>query len=107
MAKRAKQASFVALNVRLPPDLHTRLREAAGATRSLNSEILDRLQKSFEGDKQQSLWAKLIAAVERRADEDVRQLAGRIDRLQAELNETRSPSRRKKLPRVQKDPEHD
>jgi Arc-like DNA binding domain len=47
MTRRAKQASFVALNLRLPPDLHQELVKAAGSTRSLNAEILERLQASF------------------------------------------------------------
>ena len=48
MARRAKQTKFVALNLRLPPELHKELVEAAGNTRSLNAEILGRLKRSFE-----------------------------------------------------------
>jgi hypothetical protein len=47
MARRAKQTDFVALNVRLPPELHKKLASATGSTRSLNSEIVERLQHSF------------------------------------------------------------
>ena len=47
MQKRAKQANFVALNLRLPPELHKELVKAAGKTRSLNAEILGRLQMSL------------------------------------------------------------
>jgi len=39
------------MTLRLPDDLHARLREAAGRDhRSLNSEITHRLERSFECD---------------------------------------------------------
>jgi hypothetical protein len=86
MVKRAKQANFVALNIRLPPGLHTMLREAAGATRSLNTEILDRLQQSFDTHKPSVGWrAKVIASSERRTQENLKQLAKRIDELEKSL----------------------
>jgi len=51
MERRRKQAAFVAINLRLPPSLHRRLVKAAGATRSLNTEILERLEGSFVLDE--------------------------------------------------------
>jgi hypothetical protein len=102
MTKRAKQADFVALNLRLPPDLHGKLREAAGTTRSLNAEILERLQRSFETDvpwlTRYRDWRKeFIALAERRAEKELRRLAERIDRLEGKLGEERRQSRRKPM----------
>jgi hypothetical protein len=50
MARRPKQAGFVSLNLRLPPELHKTLVKAAGAASSLNSEIVRRLQGSLDAD---------------------------------------------------------
>jgi hypothetical protein len=92
MAKRAKQAGFAALNVRLPPDLYKRLRQATGTTRSLNAEIIDRLQRSFDADSQNEGWqARLIAYLDRSSEKELRSLAERIDRLEGRLS---TPPRR-------------
>lgn len=108
MAKKAKQAAFVALNVRLPPDLHKRLREAAGTTRSLNAEILDRLQKSFEPDTRNEGWrARFVAYLDRRAEEDFRSLAERLDRLEGRPGEGSRKSRRKTVARIPKGSKQD
>jgi len=45
----AKQDDFVRITLRLPPDLHKQLIEAAGAS-SLNAEIVARLERSFFAD---------------------------------------------------------
>ena len=45
----AKQDEYVRITLRLPPDLHARLLDSAGA-KSLNAEIVDRLEGSFEQD---------------------------------------------------------
>lgn len=42
----AKQDDFVRITLRLPPDLHEKLRDATGAG-SLNATIVDRLDQSF------------------------------------------------------------
>lgn len=50
MATSIKQADFVATALRMPKELHERLHAAAKASgRSYNSEMLHRLQGSFEG----------------------------------------------------------
>jgi hypothetical protein len=110
MAKQAKHAAFVALNLRLPPDLHKRLREAAGTTRSLNAEILDRLQKSFEPATQNEGWRERFVAyldLDRRAEEHFKSLAARLDRLEGWLGDGSRKSRRKTVARVPKGPKQD
>jgi len=118
MSRRAKQAGFIALNVRLPPNLHKSLRQAAGTTRSLNAEILDRLQRSFEPDTHKENWlakfeawrTEFVASLERRtkedleqfaerrnqrAEEELRRITERIDQLEAGLpGRHRSPRKR-------------
>jgi len=43
----AKQDDYVRITLRIPPDLHAKLVERAG-TKSLNAEILERLEASIE-----------------------------------------------------------
>lgn len=43
----AKQDDFVRITLRLPPELHGELTQAAGAVKSLNAEIIERLEDSF------------------------------------------------------------
>lgn len=80
MSRRAKQTKFVALNLRLPPELHKELVKASGSTRSLNAEILGRLQRSFEPEEK-----VLVRDRTREAD-----LGVMIKRLNKELAETKS-----------------
>lgn len=46
----AKQDSWVRLQVRMPPELHERLKDAAGAS-SLNADIVRRLEESLLEDR--------------------------------------------------------
>jgi hypothetical protein len=62
MARRSKQANFVSLNLRLPPDLHKKLVKAAGPTSSLNSEIIRRLQLTYDAPEMEQLKQEILAA---------------------------------------------
>ncbi|WP_409241998.1 Arc family DNA-binding protein [Curvibacter microcysteis] len=50
------QADFVKTALRIPPDLHRQVHEAAdGADRTFNAEILHRLRESFKSKRSQQL----------------------------------------------------
>jgi len=50
------QADFVKTALRMPPDLHRQVHEAADvADRTFNAEILHRLRESFKGKRTQQL----------------------------------------------------
>lgn len=52
MVTRLNQSDFVKTALRLPPDVHAKIHEAASATgRSYNAEIVARLQASFQTDE--------------------------------------------------------
>ena len=52
MVTRLNQSDFVKTALRLPPDVHAKIHEAASATgRSYNAEIVARLQSSFQTDE--------------------------------------------------------
>jgi hypothetical protein len=80
MAKRPKQANFVSLNVRLPPELHKKLVTAAGLASSLNSEIIRRLEAGFALDTLETMHpedAKRVLAM----------LMERVERIEKRLPE--------------------
>jgi Arc-like DNA binding domain len=59
-----KRDDTVKLVLRLPPALHKRLgRAAADNGQSLNSEMLDRLQRSFDYEAIQGLEADVVRAM--------------------------------------------
>jgi Na+/phosphate symporter len=89
MPRRSKQGDFVSLNLRLPPKLHKDLVKAAGASSSLNSEIIRRLQGSFDMSEalnrlRKELDEKLSQELRNRR-ENVQRLEESIKGMQAEL----------------------
>jgi hypothetical protein len=70
----AKQDEFIRITLRLPPELHKKLTEAAGAG-SMNAEIVARLEKSFEkmgADALGEMVILLIGAIHRETDDATR-----------------------------------
>lgn len=59
----AIQDDFIRTALRVPPDLHKKIHEAAqGDNRTFNAEIVDRLQRSF--NQQESLLPELYLTVD-------------------------------------------
>ena len=72
MAQLTPQDDFIKTALRLPRDIHAKVQEAAtGAGRSMNAEIIDRLQDSFERPELPVLRIDLTANEETRM-KDVR-----------------------------------
>lgn len=66
----ATQDDFIRTALRVPPDLHRQIHEAAEkANRTFNAEIVARLQASFENPPSQLLTINLIADEETRVKE--------------------------------------
>jgi hypothetical protein len=56
MATSIDQKNFVKTALRLPPELHTAVHEAAQkSSRSYNAELLERIQSSFDGERSQEV----------------------------------------------------
>jgi Arc-like DNA binding domain len=81
MVRRPKQAKFVSLNLRLPPELHRELVKAAGSASSLNSEIIRRLQGSFDvAETLETVRKQALAEVEKHLSEEKRLSEERMKR---------------------------
>jgi hypothetical protein len=74
MARRSKQADFVSLNLRLPPELHKELVKAAGTLSSLNSEIIRRLQGNFDLDARDKESAQKVSKLLEDSDRRFREM---------------------------------
>lgn len=79
--ERKPMANITPFGLRMQPELKIRVEEAARANnRSLNAEIVDRLEKSFLTDQERADWSKLISfyKADQRYIED-EYLAGKTD----------------------------
>jgi hypothetical protein len=96
--RKAKQSAFLSLNLRLPPELHRKLVKSAGTTRSLNAEILDRLEKSLESEKTAKAQMRILGSWKRdleqqrkafpsRVEEKLDVIERRIDKLEQRLRD--------------------
>ena len=99
MARRSKQANFVALNLRLPPDLHKKLVKSAGPTSSLNSEIIRRLQLSYDDAPEWEELKRDILA----SQETIQRVEEKYDRVTKALNAVEEYIRNRVIPSPSKE----
>jgi hypothetical protein len=86
--KRSKELDHVSLNLRLPHTLHKRLsKEATNGRRSLNAEILLRLQDSFN-ERQADLWVEFKTNTTAQIGELRADLTAQLKQLQARADES-------------------
>lgn len=72
----ATQDDYIRTALRVPPDLHARIHEAAKAnTRTFNAEIVARLESTFASANRTGLPTEVIQELERLFDERLGQKA--------------------------------
>lgn len=80
MANQPKVSEFDKMLIRLPPGMRERLTEVAKvAGRSVNAEVVARLEKSLEEDSDQEMMRQFIAEHEERL-EQLEKTVKRLDR---------------------------
>lgn len=86
--------------VRMPDGMRDRIAEAAKKNnRSMNAEIVARLEESFSGQAQRGLPAEILAALERLFDEKLGQRAYIDDSKGGRMDELKLPPTRARKPR--------
>jgi len=77
----ARQDDYSRITLRLPPELHEKVRKAAGE-RSLNAEIITRLERTFEEDDTVAGHEVRLEDLERRMDEMNDEYDARFDKVE-------------------------
>jgi tetrahydromethanopterin S-methyltransferase subunit G len=76
-----RQDDYSRITLRLPPDLHEKVRVAAG-DRSLNAEIIARLERSFDEDDTLQGHEDRLQELERQIEELGGETDQRLDRIE-------------------------
>jgi hypothetical protein len=85
----AKQDEFVRITLRLPPDLHEKLAAAAGS-RSMNAEIVARIQHSFAENERVTQYEQRLLESEANLIGIVKDLIASRKKLESQTNQLAS-----------------